>query len=151
MSSDIKKWVQQCERCQVAKDTGQVPQSYMGHLLASRPNKILALLEHFTLLEPSWNRFENVLALTDVFSKFIVAVPIRDQRASTVVQVLVCPALPPTIRLVMLNPRGSIERFTAFCVHCHPLRSGTGLLVCHKCSFATKPRHIRALVSHRFI
>lgn len=89
MSSDIKKWVQQCERCQVAKDTGQVPQSYMGHLLASRPNKILALLEHFTLLEPSWNRFENVLALTDVFSKFIVAVPIRDQRASTVVQVLV--------------------------------------------------------------
>lgn len=89
MSSDIKKWVQQCERCQVAKDTGQVPQSYMGHLLASRPNKILALPEHFTLLEPSRNGFDNVLALTDVFSKFIVAVPIRDQRASTVVQVLV--------------------------------------------------------------
>lgn len=83
LAGNVFKWVQQCERCQVAKDTGQVPQSYMGHLLASRPNKILALLE------PSRNGFENVLVLTDVFSKFIVAVPTRDQRASTVVQVLV--------------------------------------------------------------
>lgn len=54
----------------------------MGHLLASRPKEVLAL--GFTLLEPSWNLFENVLILTDVFSKFTVAVPTRDQRASTV-------------------------------------------------------------------
>uniref|UniRef100_A0A3B4WAL0 Gypsy retrotransposon integrase-like protein 1 n=1 Tax=Seriola lalandi dorsalis TaxID=1841481 RepID=A0A3B4WAL0_SERLL len=87
MSSDIKNWVQKCGRCQVAKNSGQVPHSYMGHLLASRPNEILAL--DFTLLEPSRNGFENVLVLTDVFSKFTVAVPTRDQRASTVAQVLV--------------------------------------------------------------
>ena len=87
MSSDIKSWVQKCERCQVAKDSGQVPHSYMGHLLASRPNEILAL--DFTLLEPSRSGLENVLVLTDVFSKFTVAVPTRDQRASTVAQILV--------------------------------------------------------------
>ncbi|TWW54009.1 Retrovirus-related Pol polyprotein from transposon opus [Takifugu flavidus] len=87
MSSDIKKWVQQCERCQVAKDSGQVNRSYMGHLLASRPNEILAV--DFTLLEPSRNGFENVLVMTNVFSKFTVAVPTRDQRAVTVAQVLV--------------------------------------------------------------
>uniref|UniRef100_A0A674PMZ3 Gypsy retrotransposon integrase-like protein 1 n=1 Tax=Takifugu rubripes TaxID=31033 RepID=A0A674PMZ3_TAKRU len=87
MSSDIKKWVQRCERCQVAKDSGQVHRSYMGHLLASRPNEILAV--DFTLLEPSRNGFENVLVMTDVFSKFTVAVPTRDQRAVTVAQVLV--------------------------------------------------------------
>lgn len=87
MSSDIKNWVQQCKRCQVAKASGQVPHSYMGHLLASWPNEILAI--DFTLLEPSHNGFENVFVLTDVFSKFTVAVPTRDQRASTVAQVLV--------------------------------------------------------------
>ncbi|TWW67321.1 Retrovirus-related Pol polyprotein from transposon opus, partial [Takifugu flavidus] len=76
-----------CERCQVAKDSGQVHRSYMGHLLASRPNEILAV--DFTLLEPSRNGFENVLVMTDVFSKFTVAVPTRDQRAVTVAQVLV--------------------------------------------------------------
>ena len=48
MSSDIKRWVQECERCQVAKDSGSVPHSFMGHLLASRPNEIVAI--DFTLL-----------------------------------------------------------------------------------------------------
>lgn len=59
----------------------------MGHLLASRPNEILAL--DFTLLEPSQNGVENVLVMTDVFSKYTQAVPTRDQRALTVAQVLV--------------------------------------------------------------
>ena len=49
----------------------------MGHLLASRPNEILAI--DFTLLEPSHNGLENVLVMTDVFSKYTLAVPTRDQ------------------------------------------------------------------------
>uniref|UniRef100_A0A8C5BVU7 Gypsy retrotransposon integrase-like protein 1 n=1 Tax=Gadus morhua TaxID=8049 RepID=A0A8C5BVU7_GADMO len=86
MSADIKEWVQTCERCQVAKDSGSVPHSFMGHVLASRPNEIVAI--DFTLLEPSQNGLENVLVMTDVFSKYTVAVPTRDQRAVTVAQVL---------------------------------------------------------------
>ncbi|CAI5669158.1 unnamed protein product, partial [Oreochromis niloticus] len=86
MSSDIKQWVQRCERCQVAKDSELGSHSYMGHLLASRPNEILAI--DFTMLEPSRSGVENVLVMTDVFSKYTVAVPTRDQRASTVAQAL---------------------------------------------------------------
>ena len=86
MSADIKEWVQTCERCQVAKDSGSVPHSFMGHVLASRPNEIVTI--DFTLLEPSQNGLENVLVMTDVFSKYTVAVPTRDQRAVTVAQVL---------------------------------------------------------------
>ncbi|CAI5692446.1 unnamed protein product [Oreochromis niloticus] len=86
MSSDIKQWVQCCERCQVAKDSELGSHSYMGHLLASRPNEILAI--DFTVLEPSRSGVENVLVMTDVFSKYTVAVPTRDQRASTVAQAL---------------------------------------------------------------
>uniref|UniRef100_A0A3B3WF82 Integrase catalytic domain-containing protein n=1 Tax=Poecilia mexicana TaxID=48701 RepID=A0A3B3WF82_9TELE len=58
----------------------------MGHLLASRPNEILAI--DFTLLEPARNGVENVLVMTDVFTKYTIAVPTRDQRASTVARVI---------------------------------------------------------------
>uniref|UniRef100_A0A667Y9Z6 Gypsy retrotransposon integrase-like protein 1 n=1 Tax=Myripristis murdjan TaxID=586833 RepID=A0A667Y9Z6_9TELE len=87
MHQDIKQWCQECERCQVSKDTQPVARAYMGHLLASRPNEILAV--DFTMLEPSKNGMENVLVMTDVFSKYTQAVPTHDQQASTVAKVLV--------------------------------------------------------------
>ena len=87
MSADIARWCLQCERCQVAKDTRPAARSFMGHLLASRPNEVVAV--DFTILEPSRTGVENVLVLTDVFSKYTLAIPTRDQRASTVAQVLV--------------------------------------------------------------
>lgn len=87
MSADVAQWCLECERCQVAKDTRPAARSFMGHLLASRPNEIVAI--DFTILEPSRSGFENVLVLTDVFSKYTLAIPTRDQRASTVAQVLV--------------------------------------------------------------
>lgn len=53
MLHDIKRWCQECERCQVAKGTQPAARAYMGHLLASRPKQILAV--DFSLLEPSKN------------------------------------------------------------------------------------------------
>lgn len=58
-----------------------------SHLLVSWPNEIPAM--DYTVLEPSRNGLENVLVLTVVFSKYTLAVPTRDQHASTVAQVLV--------------------------------------------------------------
>lgn len=87
MSSDVTHWCQSCERCQVAKNNQPTARSFMGHLLASRPNEILAM--DYTVLEPTHTGVENVLVLTDVFSKYTLAIPTRDQRASTVAQVLV--------------------------------------------------------------
>ncbi|KAL0152450.1 hypothetical protein M9458_052173, partial [Cirrhinus mrigala] len=80
MSADIARWCQECELVPVC-------QSFMGHLLAARPNEILAL--DFTVLEPSRSGLENVLVMTDIFTKYTLAVPTRDQRAETVAQVLV--------------------------------------------------------------
>lgn len=87
LTSDVAQWCRECERCQVAKDTQPVARSFMGHLLASRPNEILAI--DFTLLEPSRSGLENVLVMTDVFTKYTLAVPTRDQRAETVARTLV--------------------------------------------------------------
>lgn len=87
MSHEVAQWCQACERCQFAKNNKEAARSYMGHLLASRPNEIVAI--DFTLLEPTPTGVENVLVMTDVFSKYVLAIPTKDQRASTVAQVLV--------------------------------------------------------------
>ncbi|XP_028292970.1 uncharacterized protein K02A2.6-like [Gouania willdenowi] len=87
MHRDIKDWGQSCERCTLAKASVPRTKVAMGHLLASRPNEVLAI--DFTLLEPSQDGTENVLVMTDVFSKFTQAVATRDQRASTVAHILV--------------------------------------------------------------
>jgi len=59
----------------------------MGRLTASYPLEVLAI--DFTILEPSSDGRENVLVMTDVFTKLTHAVPTRDQKATTVVKVLV--------------------------------------------------------------
>lgn len=59
----------------------------MRHLLASRPKQILAI--DYTTLEPTQNDVENILVMTDIFSKYTVVVPTRDQRAPIVAKVLV--------------------------------------------------------------
>ncbi|KAK7921991.1 hypothetical protein WMY93_008893 [Mugilogobius chulae] len=87
MAKAVRQWCAHCERCQVAKDSRPPARTFMGHLLASRPNEILAL--DFTLLETAPNGLENVLVLTDVFSKYTLAFPTWDQKAATVAQVLV--------------------------------------------------------------
>ena len=59
----------------------------MGKLLATKPLEILAI--DFTILEPATDGRENVLVMTDVFTKFTCAVPTRDQKSITTAKVLV--------------------------------------------------------------
>ena len=87
MHQDIKMWCQGCEHCTLAQATHPQVRTFMGHLLASQPNQILAI--DFTLLEPARDGREQVLIMTDIFSKYTRAIPTRDQRASTVARVLV--------------------------------------------------------------
>lgn len=83
----VKKYLSECERCIVAKGPYLTVKTPMTSIIASKPLEVLAM--DFTQLEPASDGRENVLVLTDVFTKFTVAVPTRDQRASTVVKTLV--------------------------------------------------------------
>lgn len=49
MFSEVAYWCQICERCKVAKDTHIAACSYMGYLLVSWPNEILAI--DYTILD----------------------------------------------------------------------------------------------------
>ncbi len=87
MSKDIKAWCLNCERCILSKAIRPKVCSYLGSIQASRPHEILAI--DFTVMEPANDGRENVLILTDIFSKYTQAIPTKDQRASTVAETLV--------------------------------------------------------------
>ncbi len=61
--------------------------TYQGVLFASQPLEVLAI--DFTLLEPAIDRRDNLLIVTDVFSKYTQAVPTKDQSAIMVARTLV--------------------------------------------------------------
>ena len=86
MVTDIAEYCGKCERCTLA-NAGKTLHSTMSSLTASKPLEKLAI--DFTVLEKSSSGIENVLVLTDVFTKFTHAMPTRDQKATTEAQVLV--------------------------------------------------------------
>ena len=71
----------------VAKGPYLTTKTPMGRIIATKPLEVLAM--DFTQLEPASDGRENVLVLTDVFTKFTVAVPTRDQKAVTVAKTLI--------------------------------------------------------------
>ena len=81
MASEIANYCRKCERCTLAK-AGKKLHPTMSSLTASQPMEVLAI--DFTVLERSSSSVENVLVLTDVFTKFTQAIPTRDQKATTV-------------------------------------------------------------------
>ena len=58
----------------------------MGSITAGYPLEILAI--DFTTVEKRKNGLENILVMTDIFTKYSVAIPTRNQKATTVARVL---------------------------------------------------------------
>lgn len=86
MQSDIMRYCQNCNRCTLAKAVQPKVRTFRGGLTASKPLEVIAI--DFTILDRASDGRENVLVVTDVFSKFAQAYPTSDQRASTVAKVL---------------------------------------------------------------
>ena len=87
LTTDMAEHCRKCIRCRVAKEPTPKTQPYMSPVKAVRPLQIVAL--DFTLFEKSTSGIENVLVITDIFTKYTIAVPTRDQTAKTVSRVLV--------------------------------------------------------------
>ena len=87
MMQDVQKWCKNCERCMIGKAPIPSIKPPTGNLIAHNPLEILAI--DFTLLEKASDGRENVLVMTDIFTKYVQAIPTRDQKASTVAKILV--------------------------------------------------------------
>ena len=87
MTQDASSWVEQCRCCQVAKGDYNIPKPKYGHLITHNPLNLVCL--DFTKVDPSkWGK-ENILVMTDAFTKFSVAVTTNNQQALTVAKALV--------------------------------------------------------------
>lgn len=87
MSRDVKDWVKQCKRCALAKDVFPKIRAPMTCTNVTTPLEVLAM--DYTSLERSIGGYENVLVLTDMFTRFTIAVPTKDQSAVTTARAIV--------------------------------------------------------------
>ena len=67
MFTDTDHWLSQCERCSVSKDDYNEPKTLQGSLVAHQPLELLCI--DFTKVDVTKGSKENVLVLTDAFSK----------------------------------------------------------------------------------
>ncbi len=86
MYEAVDTWVKNCHRCVLAKLPQPKIRASWTPFLASQPLEVVAV--DFTTLEPASDGRENVLVVTDVFTKFCQAFPTRDQKADTTAKVL---------------------------------------------------------------
>ena len=87
MFQDVSEYVKTCPRCQTAKGDYTDPKTKLGSIIANNPMDLLCI--DFTKVDPSKSGKENILVLTDAFSKFSQAFVTPNQKALTVAKILV--------------------------------------------------------------
>ena len=87
MNHDVTKYVTNYLRCHVAKGHYTDPHTQQGSLVANNPLDLLCI--YFLKVDPSRDGKENILVLTDAFTKFSQAFITNNQKALTVTKILV--------------------------------------------------------------
>ena len=87
MAADAANWVKGCRRCQIARGPYNEPDPQYGSLFASRPNELVCM--DFVKMDKASSGKEDVLVITDAFTKFTVTVATANQKAITVAKALV--------------------------------------------------------------
>ncbi|KAL1252085.1 hypothetical protein QQF64_019881 [Cirrhinus molitorella] len=86
MFQEVKAWCEQCERCCLRKTPTASVRAPLVSIHTSAPMELVCV--DFLMLEKSKGGMENVLIVTDHFSRYAQAYPTRDQKAGTVARVL---------------------------------------------------------------
>ena len=86
MTKDVKDFVKQCQRCQLAKTLPPGPAPITSLPVPDGPNERV----HIDLMGPlkSSGPFAYILVATDAFTKYAMAIPIPNKKASTIATAL---------------------------------------------------------------
>ena len=82
---DIKQRVRLCGRC-IRRKTAPTKAAELVNITSSAPMELVCI--DFLSLEKSKGGHENILVITDHFSRYAQAIPIRNQKATTTAKVL---------------------------------------------------------------
>ena len=85
MDLDIRNKVEHCGRC-IRSKTREQPRSELVNIVTSRPMELVCI--DFLSLERSKGNIEDILVITDHFTKYAVAIPTRNQKALTTARAL---------------------------------------------------------------
>ena len=83
---DIRMYIRKCEICSKANEAYRKPRVIMGSLAANKPLAIL-FIDFMTVDKASDGR-ENILVMSDAYTKYTKAIATRDQTALTVAKVI---------------------------------------------------------------
>ena len=87
MFQDVTNYVKTCPQCQMVKGDYTDPKTKLGKIIANNPMDLLCI--NFTKVDPSKSGKENILVLTDAFTKFSQAFITPNQKALTIAKILV--------------------------------------------------------------
>ena len=87
MFADANHWLTQCEWCLISKGDYNEPKTVQGSLVANQLLELLCI--DFTKADVVKGGKENILVLTDAFSKFSQPFVMNNQKSLTVAKILV--------------------------------------------------------------
>jgi transposase InsO family protein len=85
MTADIADWVKNCNRC-ICRKTPERRAAPLVNISSTAPMEFVCI--DYLSLEASKGHFENILVITDHFSKYAQAVPTKNQTARTTARAL---------------------------------------------------------------